>query len=227
MDREVSCINVNPFTSSLSSSSWKNNASLSSLSVAPAAADAMDVDGGKSAGGARVATESKLVAVGLWDDFTVRLLSLESNLSELVDVHLSTSEEDEEDASDSASDAVQGQRRNNRNNMMARSLCLITLDFHHSSSGHSSNNSGNDRGNSSNAPGVNMLFVGLGDGTLVSFAVVQPDDGTSVSVQSKKEVSLGTQRINLVPLRTERGGNLLGRHWRSGVVCVGDEFSPL
>jgi hypothetical protein len=206
MDREVSCINVNPFTSSLSSSSsssWQNNASLSSLSVAPAATDAMDVDGGKSAGGARVAPESKLVAVGLWDDFTVRLLSLESNLSELVDVHLSTSEEDEEDASDSAADAVQGQRRN-RNNMMARSLCLITLDFHHSSSGHSSN-SGNDRGNS-NAPGVNMLFVGLGDGTLVSFAVVQPDDGTSVSVQSKKEVSLGTQRINLVPLRTERGG---------------------
>ena len=50
-----------------------------------------------------------------------------------------------------------------------------------------------------------MLFVGLGDGTLVSFAVNQED--ARVRVQSKKEVSLGTQRINLIPLLNEKGGS--------------------
>jgi len=39
---------------------------------------------------------------------------------------------------------------------------------------------------------------------LVSFAVIE--DG-HVRVQSKKEVSLGTQRINLIPLQNECGGN--------------------
>ena len=209
MDREVSCINLNPFTSSLAS---RNNASLSSLTSGPAD---MDVDGMAKPGGtsARVALESKLVAVGLWDDFTVRLLSLEAHLAELVQIHLSTNEEEDEDVSEST-DAVQGQRRS-RNNMMARSLCLITLDFHHSSSGNSGNSnneSSNNLGggvtcsNKSDSPGVDMLFVGLGDGTLVSFAVVRPEDGRAVTVHSKKEVSLGTQRINLVPLHTEGGG---------------------
>ena len=51
-----------------------------------------------------------------------------------------------------------------------------------------------------------MLFVGLGDGTVVSFAVVLSESSESVSVQSKKEVCLGTQRINLIPLQTEWGG---------------------
>ena len=96
--------------------------------------------------------------------------------------------------------------------MMARSLCLITLDFS-SSAGSSSSNLGSgkssDHPNQSSkdnaTPGVNMLFVGLGDGTLVSFAVVQPPDAP-ITVRSKKEVSLGTQRINLIPLHTERGG---------------------
>ena len=136
-----------------------------------------------------------LVAVGLWDDFTVRLLSLEGGaemlLEEKLQIHLSTTTDDE--------DEQEGQRgRNNRNNMMARSLCLITLDF--SSSTSNSNNSNTQAA----TPGVNMLFVGLGDGTLVSFAVVQ-EYGT-VQVQSKKEVSLGTQRINLIPLHNEKGG---------------------
>ena len=209
MDREVSCINLNPFTSSLAS---QNHASFSTVASGPTD---MEVDGVSKTGaiGARIAQESKLVAVGLWDDFTVRLLSLEAHLAELVQIHLSTNEEDDEEPSDST-DAVQGQRRN-RNNMMARSLCLITLDFHHSSSGNSGtsgNESSNNLGggvsnsNKSDAPGVNMLFVGLGDGTLVSFAVVKPEDGRAVTVHSKKEVSLGTQRINLVPLHTEGGG---------------------
>ena len=175
MDKEVSCLNLNPFTPSTEETTI------------------MQVDG-------RVAHKSNLVAVGLWDDFTVRLLSLETKLMELLQIHLST-QEDEDEAEEAA--LAQGQRRN-RNNMMSRSLCLITLDFSATHSADRGNNSANSLNTTS--PGVNMLFVGLGDGTLVSFAVVQPEDGRAITVQSKKEVSLGTQRINLIPLHTERGG---------------------
>ena len=189
LEKEVSCMNLNPF-------------------VANTAVDAMQVDSG------RTAPKSSIVAVGLWDDFTVRILSLEIQLQELLQLHLSTEGEDEEEDG--------GPPRRNRNNMMARSLCLITLDFstthssaHHASGGlasqgHNNASSSNltTTSTSHNTPGVNMLFVGLGDGTLVSFAVVLPEDGegSNLTVHSKKEVSLGTQRINLVPLRTERGG---------------------
>lgn len=161
MDREVSCLDVHPFSS-----------------------DEVDLSATKAT------TKASLCAVGLWDDFTVRILTLSSVLQEVLQIHLSTESEDEED---------EGQRRNNRNNMMARSLCLVTLDF--SSSSSAGNNSSKKL---TASKGVDMLFVGLGDGTLVSFAVVQ-DDGR-VRVQSKKEVSLGTQRINLIPLQNEKGG---------------------
>ena len=172
MDKEVSCLNLNPFT--------------------PTSSGSMRV--------VSTAQKSSILAVGQWDDFTVRLLSLDNKLSELVQIHLSTQEEEEEMKDSSGAN----EQRRNRNNMMARSLCLVTLDFSasHSSEAHNSKSSLS----SSSSPGVNMLFVGLGDGTLVSFAVVQQDGGRTVAVQSKKEVSLGTQRINLVPLKTERGG---------------------
>jgi DNA damage-binding protein 1 len=170
MDKEVSCMNINPFTPLPSS---------------------MQTDGNAT-------NKSSVLAAGLWDDFTVRLLSLEDQLVELAQIHLSTKEEEEMEEASAAND-----QRRNRNNMMARSLCLITLDFaaSHSLDGHSSRSNMNN-----SSPGVNMLFVGLGDGTLVSFAVVEPGDGRALTVQSKKEVSLGTQRINLVPLKTEKGG---------------------
>ena len=103
----------------------------------------------------------------------------------MLQINLS-SEDDEEMVN------VDGVARRTQNNMMARSLCLVTLDAAYSSSASSSTGS------------VNMLFVGLGDGTLISFAVL--DRNGRVSVQSKKEVSLGTQRINLIPLQTELGG---------------------
>jgi len=184
MDREVSCLNLNPFLPKAATlgrdvymGNEKTRGSISSRKTHTAA----------------------LCAVGLWDDFTVRLLSLEENdLTELLQIHLST--DDEEDLGD---DDVQGKRRN-RNNMMARSLCLITLDFS-SSSGSSSSHGGSTTSLSNGSvPGVNMLLVGLGDGTLVSFTVIEDDQ---VRVQSKKEVSLGTQRINLIPLQNKRGGN--------------------
>jgi DNA damage-binding protein 1 len=190
MDREVSCLDINPFKP-------KDNTK------------SMDTSGESDKVAANTSTRkthtATLCVVGLWDDFTVRLLSLESkDLMEVLQIHLST--EDEE--TDTVDGGAQGQRRN-RNNMMARSLCLITLDFSSSSaSGSSSFLSGSSTTTNANsqasAPGVNMLLVGLGDGTLVSFAVV--DDGR-VRVQSKKEVSLGTQRVNLIPLNNERGSS--------------------
>ena len=169
MDREVSCLDINPFL----------NQTATSISD-------------------KQVQKSDLCAVGLWDDFTVRLLSLENvELTEVLLIHLSTEDEDGQ------VDANTGEkRRSNRNNMMARSLCLSTLDVSSSSSNSRKSNNGAKSGK---GPGVNMLFVGLGDGTLISFAVVQQD--ASIRVQSKKEVSLGTQRINLIPLHNERGGS--------------------
>jgi DNA damage-binding protein 1 len=150
----------------------------------------------------RTAVTSALLAVGLWEDFTVRILSLENSLDELVKIRLSTQEDE-----DGGEDAVgTGQPRRNRTNMMARSLSLLTLDFSSNlGSGAGSHNAGG--GGNTNAPGVDMLFVGLGDGTLISFAVVSRDG--KVTVQSKKEVCLGTQRIDLVPLSTAQGGTCI------------------
>lgn len=187
MDREVSCLNMNPFLPKQSTTR-------------------MDVPVGNektsgSISNRRKAHTAALCAVGLWDDFTVRLLSLKSDdLTEVLQIHLST-----DDEGDLGDDDVQGKRRN-RNNMMARSLCLITLDFSSSSGSTSSSSHGGSTAplSSGSVPGVNMLLVGLGDGTLVSFAVIE---GDHVRVQSKKEVSLGTQRINLIPLKNGRGGN--------------------
>ncbi len=153
---EVSSVDLNPF-------------------VASDADSAMDVD---------ATFASSLLAVGLWEDFTVRLLSLESNLDELLSISLSTEDEEEADPVEGASSS-----RTTRTKMVAGSLCLITLD-----SANAASSSGS----------VNMLFVGLGDGTLLSFAIVERDG--RLTANSRKEVSLGTQRIDLVPLQTEQGG---------------------
>jgi DNA damage-binding protein 1 len=158
MTSEVSCLSLNPFSSSAS----------------------MEMDSRADA------EQSAIVAVGLWDDFTVRMLTLDEKLPEVLQIHLSTEDENESTEGDGR---LSGPVRRSRNNMMARSLCLVTLDS-------TSINAGDG--------GVDMLFVGLGDGTLISFAVDQ-QNGT-VAVRSKKEVTLGTQRINLIPLQTERGG---------------------
>jgi len=63
--------------------------------------------------------------------------------------------------------------------MMARSLCLVTLDSTSASSSLTKNGGGTK---------VDMLLVGLGDGTLVSFAVVYTSG--MWMVHSQKEVSL-------------------------------------
>lgn len=137
------------------------------------------------------ATKAEICGVGLWDDFTVRLLSLPGALQEVLQIHLSVDNQEEEEGD---------HRRSNRNNMMARALTLVTLDFSSSSGGGQRSSK-----NLTTSKGVDMLFVGLGDGTLVSFAVKQSE--SKVTVQSRKEVSLGTQRINLIPLQNEKGGS--------------------
>lgn len=177
---EVSCLNVNSFSTKVS---------------AVTAVTREETEARYSA------ESSSIVTVGLWDDFTVRVLKLDTELNQILEIHLSTDEEGESEAggAENVLNSAPAVRRN-RNNMMARSLCLVTLD---STSTNSSNHNGSTALQSSD--GINMLFVGLGDGTLISFSVITRDDGM-VSVQSKKEVSLGTQRIQLVPLETERGG---------------------
>ena len=178
MDKEVSCVDLNPFADS-------------------GIGGGMEVD----SDGRPKASLSQLVAVGLWDDFTVRLLSLEESLGEQLSINLSTEEDEESDETDAT--GGRSPVRRSRNNMMARSLCLVTLDSSYSSSSASSS-FGASSSSSMTSVGVNMLFVGLGDGTLISFVVVQ--QGGNVTYQSRKEVSLGTQRINLIPLQTELGG---------------------
>jgi DNA damage-binding protein 1 len=195
MDREVSCLDVHPFASNQNGGEMMDTSSsdLPKLRLPP--------------------NKSTIVAVGLWDDFSVRLLALTHDLlEELHQIHLSTDEEEEEleDPAAMMSTEESAIARRHRNNMMARSLCLITLDVSSSSHGHGSG--GGHSSSLSSTQGVDMLFVGLGDGTVVSFAVVLSTDEASehpaqrVSVQSKKEVCLGTQRINLIPLQTEWGG---------------------
>lgn len=138
---------------------------VSCLTLDPLTSDAMETDS---------AVAAKLLGVGVWDEFKVRLLALDS-LDEALSLHLSEGSEGENDD------------RQQRLNMMARSLCFITLDL-----------------DSNKSVSVDMLFIGLGDGTLISFALSHSKG--VVSAHSRKEVCLGTQRIDLVPLETEEGG---------------------
>merc|ERR1719401_270107 len=51
---------------------------------------------------------------------------------------------------------------------------------------------------------VDMLLVGLGDGKVISFAVDRPrlsPDRNCWSIHSRKEVTLGTQGVHLIPFR--------------------------
>lgn len=229
MDREVSCINLNPFVPSSTRNTDNNNTSTG-----------MDIDGISTSASERLTFRSSIVAVGLWDDFTVRLLSLDNELDELASLPLSSAEDDDDDAADVAAPKDPGtgsfvsntNQRKNRNNMMARSLCLITLDIAASLASSNTNDgirNSNYHERLSNH-GVNMLFVGLGDGTLISFAVAEVMG--VVQAQSRKEVCLGTQCISLVPLNYVFSSTLGAtdhikshqQHHRSGacVLATGD-----
>ncbi|GKY95822.1 hypothetical protein MPSEU_000542800 [Mayamaea pseudoterrestris] len=186
MEREISCLDIHPFATSKPTG------------------NVMEIDEADEKL-RRHCNLSNLVAVGLWDDFTVRLLSLESNLDETICINLGNDDDEEEDDDGN----VVSQRRH-INNMMARSVSLVTLDFNSSNPGAASH---------PYSRGVDMLLVGLGDGTLISFAVVLRDN--LVTVQAKKEVLLGTQRIGLVRLTMEgRGTCVLATGDRPTVIYL-------
>lgn len=198
LEQEVSCIDVQPFRTTRDS-------------------NAMETDD-------ETPPQSDLVAVGSWDDCTVRLFSIPKSLEEVFVVDLRHADDD--DTNNHEPNVVSSPSRRNRNsNTLARSLCMVTMDYASSSSSSSD-------AEEAAARGVNMLFIGLGDGTLVSFAVVvNSKEGGEVTCQSKKEVCLGTQRIDLVPLHSEQGGScVLATGDRPTVVYLagaGNAFTDL
>jgi len=195
LDREISCMDLNPFETRGDGGGGGGGAA------------AMEIDGAVSGSTTdsqcSSVLKSQVVAVGLWDDFTVRLLSLDlaGPLTELLRINLGTEDRDATAMEATKSSHTMGQ------NMMARSLCLVTLDSK-SSAGTTSSRlrraDGTTIASSSSAAvtnQANMLLVGLGDGGLVSFAISRRSSSTGWQVHSRKEVSLGTRGINLVPFR--------------------------
>ena len=186
LDREISCVDLNPFGSS--------------SKLEGKGGDTMDVDNAKSA--LRGTSKSQLVAVGLWDDFSVRLLNLGDDTSSVLDqvLHINLGRGNVNGGSLRASDADSDEPLGESGqHMMARSLCLVTMDSQSTSS-----NAITNKHKSSVAAGSNldMLLVGLGDGKLISFVVNQPVSSSGKwSVHSRKEVSLGTQGIHLIPFQ--------------------------
>jgi len=178
LDREISCIDLNPFGST--SSSIKE--------------DGMDID---TAG--RETKKSQLVAVGLWDDFSVRLLNLSDDpslvLEQVLHINLGRGNTEASSSQLASNEDSDEQPGDSGQHMMARSLCLVTMDSQSSSK--NSMSSSPDPGNN-----VDMLLVGLGDGKLISFVVKHEDQASNKwSIHSRKEVSLGTQGVHLIPFR--------------------------
>ena len=193
LDREISCIDLNPFDSA------KDD-------------NAMDVDSGKAV------ERSQLVAVGLWDDFSVRLLSLETSntLEQVLNINLGVGSDVSAQKSDMLEDTNQ-ENGDSSQHMMARSLCLVSLD----SIAASSNSLTAKKGASSTTGNKsNMLLVGLGDGKLISFAVAHASLSNKWSVHSRKEVSLGTHGISL--MRLKNGVNLNQEVNGTCVLATGD-----
>jgi DNA damage-binding protein 1 len=188
LDREISCVDLNPFGSS--SSSGECN-------------DIMEIDGARHPK-PHESRKSQLVAVGLWDDFSVRLLNLvgdpSSVLEQVLHINLGRGSINEGTSQLTANDDDPDGRLSGQH-MMARSLCLVTMDSHATTSNFIVTKSMK----SSAAPGsnVDMLLVGLGDGKLISFVVSQAGSPSRSgwSIHSRKEVSLGTQGVRLIPFQ--------------------------
>ncbi|KAL3805655.1 hypothetical protein HJC23_005899 [Cyclotella cryptica] len=204
LDREISCIDLNPFE--------------------PIRGDNdMDLDG------ERIVRSSELVAVGLWDDFSVRLLSLCDNaktssslnhkcslLDQVLHINLGAGSAvaGEKAATQDVTDVENG---DGGQHMMARSLCLVSFYSHASN-----NTSLVTKKGGSPAMGnkADMLLVGIGDGKLISFAVAQTGLSRCWSVHSRKEVSLGTHGILLMRLRN--GAHLNPEVKSTCVLATGD-----
>ena len=193
MEREISCIDLRPFDTSTTTID-----------------DSMDVDG---SGTMRTTERSQLVAVGLWDDFSVRLLDLSEDsttLDQLLHINLGRSSTEVNMGNDTEEQTAEvGQH------MMARSLCLVTMDSQSTNSTSAINNS------TSASNKTDMLFVGLGDGKCISFGVTRPESASDEwIVHSRKEVSLGTQGIHLVPFQHGAAACVLATGDRPTVIYL-------
>jgi len=193
LEREISCIDLRPFDTSSASSN-----------------DSMDVDG---AGTMRTTGRSQLVAVGLWDDFSVRLLDLSEDsttLDQLLHINLGRSSTEANMGNDTEEQTAEAGQH-----MMARSLCLVTMDSQSTNSTSAINNS------TSTSNKADMLFVGLGDGKCISFGVTRPELASDEwIVHSRKEVSLGTQGIHLVPFQHGAAACVLATGDRPTVIYL-------
>eukprot|EP00557_Chaetoceros_sp_GSL56_P001459 CAMPEP_0176497610 /NCGR_PEP_ID=MMETSP0200_2-20121128/11820_1 /TAXON_ID=947934 /ORGANISM="Chaetoceros sp., Strain GSL56" /LENGTH=1475 /DNA_ID=CAMNT_0017895643 /DNA_START=101 /DNA_END=4528 /DNA_ORIENTATION=- len=177
--KEVSCVNLNPF---------EDHSYSTQTAVIQDCSTSMDIDYELSTG--RSGRKSKIVAVGLWDDSNVLVLSLEdaSPLRTISCVQLS-------------SEASMQQRFcANVAQKMARSVCLVTLGS--STSRYAMSKGEKESQDGSNA--VDMLLIGLGDGVLVSFAVNESQDW-SWTFTSRREVSIGTRALSLVAFEKQKG----------------------
>lgn len=178
MSSEVSCMNLNSFVT---------HDKLSDT------ISAMDIDqhGTKNP----CVTKSKFMAIGLWDESAAKLLSLDSAkiMSEVANVDLRTG----------ADYAKQSESQSASHHGMARSICLVTLDSTTPEREEAKTSDFHDPVRSQN-----LLFIGLGDGHLVSFVVKEKDD-LSITLEARKEVRIGTRTLSLLPLTsnsTEKKG---------------------
>jgi len=182
LGKEISCIDLNPFESRMSIPN----------SESEAAPMDMDIDKSETTS-VKSIVKSKIVAVGLWDDSSVHLLSLNNSTNSLESVlHIDMASEDSKNNEMTENSARQ---------MMARSLCLVTLDASNVSMNRQREQTENGRGGDK----LDMLMIGLGDGSLMSFVVKEnkfeggEGDTSKWSVGSRKEVNIGTRALNLVP----------------------------
>lgn len=205
LDREISCIDLNPFEAI----KYDND---------------MDLDEG------RVVRRSELVAVGLWDDFSVRLLCLCDNaetassrnkiysiLDQVLHINLGVGSAVSGEKSAIHEVDTDAENGDSSQHMMARSLCLVSLYSH------STNNNSLITNKGVSPPMANkadILLIGIGDGKLISFAVAQTGLSRSWSVHSRKEVSLGTHGILLMRLRN--GAHLNPEVNSTCVLATGD-----
>lgn len=178
LGQEISCIDLNPFDSSDES----NNA----MDVDMDMDASMEMD--DEVASKRQVRKSAIVAVGLWDSSSVQILSLEGSgyLKAVFEVDL--------EGNVSNIEGALGRQ------IMVRSVCLVTL--------RASTPPSNAPGSRSAATKVDMMFIGLGEGTLVSYVVKKSIvEGEDIwSAKSRKEVSIGTRALDLVPFENLSAG---------------------
>lgn len=207
LGQEISCIDLNPFDLIDEKISSEVNEEMEVEMDASMEIDRDEVT-------KRRVVKSKLIAVGLWDESSVHLLSLDnlSPLKNLCSVDMGC------DSSKKGGDGAGGRQ------MMARSVCLVTLGSSSPTSGPSGSSNQISSGQKGRGTRLNMMLIGLGDGNLISFVINQGDDERDGkwSASSRKEVSIGTRALSLVPFanHTDRGTCVLATGDRPTVVYL-------